>query len=181
MGHGLFWGLFLILVGLALILKFVFDLDIPVLRIALALFLILFGIQLLIRNRWDFRFSPHEHDIIFRETTIHGKNLSASEYNVIFGKALFDLTDIDSASLPKTIRINTIFGSTVVKVKADLPLKISGDAVFAGAKLAGDSKTVFGELSYTSRAYQSGADYLHLKSDVIFSAFEMTTDADKSD
>ncbi len=176
MGHGLFWGLFFILVGLALIIKYVFDLDIPVVRIALALFLIMLGIRLLLKNRWDFAFSPHEHDIIFRETTVHGKNLAESEYNVIFGKAVFDLTDIDSTDLPKSVKINTIFGSTIVKVKADLPLRVSGDAVFAGAKLSGDNATVFGELSYTSRGYQSGKDYLHLKSDVVFGALEMRTD-----
>ena len=173
MGHGLFWGLFFILVGLALILKFVFDLDIPVMRIALALFLILLGIRLLLRNQWDFAFSNRAEDIIFREATIPGRNISDTEYNVIFGKALFDLTDIDSVNLPGTLHINTVFGSTTVKVNADLPLRISGDAVFAGAKLSGDNATVFGELAHTSRSYQAGKDHLHIKSEVIFSAFEM--------
>ncbi len=176
MGHGLFWGLFFILIGLALIIKFVFDLDIPVLRIALALFLILFGIRLLIRNRWEFGPSGNPQNIIFRETTIRGKNLSESEYNVIFGQAVFDLTDIDSTSLPKTLKINTIFGFTVVKAKEDLPLKISGDAVFAGAKLSAGNETVFGEFSYTSRAYHPGKDHLQLETDVIFAGFELKTE-----
>lgn len=175
MGHGLFWGLFFILVGLALIIKFVFDLDIPVLRIALALFLILMGIRLLTRNRWDFQISNRQQDVILRETTIYGKDLTEAEYNVIFGRAVFDLTDLDSLSLPTTLRINTVFGSTVVMVNEDVPLRVSGDAVFAGAKLSGDNTTVFGELSYTSRTYQAGEDHLHLKSDAIFSAFEMKT------
>jgi predicted membrane protein len=113
---------------------------------------------------------------MFRETTIHSKDLSEGEYNVIFGKAVFDLTDIDSTSLPKTIRIHTVFGSTIVKVSEDLPLKVTGDAVFAGAKLSMDNETVFGELSYTSRAYLSGEEYLHLKSDVVFGALELRTE-----
>jgi predicted membrane protein len=176
MGHGLFWGLFLIFVGLALIIKFVFNLEIPVLRIALAIFLIMIGIRLLLRNRWDWNFNPNERDVIFRETRIPGNDIDRSEYNVIFGKALFDLTDLDSTDLPKTIKINTIFGGTQVKVNEEMPLMISGDAVFAGAKLSSDNSTVFGELSYKSNTFKSQSDCLHIKSDVIFGAFELKTD-----
>lgn len=176
MGHGLFWGVFFILVGFALIIKFVFNLDIPVLRITLALFLIMFGIRLLVRDRWELNFSHNEHDIIFREATIYGKNLTGSEYNVIFGKALFDLTGLDSANLPKTIKINTIFGSTRVMVNEDLPLLVSGDAIFSGAKLTTNNSTIFGELSFKSRTYQPESDHLHLKSDVVFGSFELKPD-----
>ena len=176
MGHGLFWGLFLIFVGLALIIKFVFDLDIPVLRIALAVFLIMIGIRLLLRNRWDWRMSPNESEVIFRETTFQGSDMDRSEYNVIFGQAVFDLTDLDSTNLPKTIRINTIFGESQVKVNEEMPLLISGDAVFAGAKLSSDNSTVFGELSFKSRTFEQQSHYLHIKSDVIFGAFELITE-----
>ena len=173
MGQGLFWGLFLIFVGLALIIKFVFDLEIPVLRIALAVFLIMIGIRLLLRNRWDWNVSPDERDVIFRETTFHGSDIDRSEYNVIFGQAVFDLTDLDSTDLPKTITINTIFGGSQVKISEEMPLLVSGDAVFAGAKLSSGNSTVFGELSFKSKSFNQQSDYLHIKSDVIFGAFEL--------
>lgn len=173
MGHGLFWGVFLILVGLALIIKFVFDLDIPVLRIALALFLIMIGIRMLVKDKWEFNFSHNEHDIIFRNATIHGKDITASEYNVIFGQALFDLTGLDSLVQPKTLKINTIFGETKVLVNEDLPLLVTGDAVFSGAELDTDNVKAFGELSYKSRTYQPDSNHLDLKSDVIFGGFKL--------
>jgi len=173
MGQGLFWGLFLILVGLALIIKFVFDLDIPVLRIAVAIFLIMIGIRLLLRNQWDWNDNPNERDVIFKEVTILGKDITKSEYNIMFGQAIFDLTDLDSTDLPKTLKINTIFGSSQVKVNEELALLVSGDAVFAGAKLSSDNSTVFGELSYKSKNFNPQSNYLHIKSDVIFGAFEL--------
>jgi len=173
MGHGLFWGVFLILVGLALIIKFVFDLDIPVLRIALALFLIMLGIRMLIQDRWEFNFNHNEQDVIFRDATIRGKDITVSEYNVIFGQALFDLTDLDSLTLPKTLKINTLFGVTRIFLKEDLPLLISGSAVFSDAKLAADNSTSFGELSFRSQTYKPDSNHLDLELTVVFGSFEL--------
>ncbi len=48
MGPAIFRGLFLIIIGFALIIKYVFDLDIPVVKIVIALFLIFLGIKLLV-------------------------------------------------------------------------------------------------------------------------------------
>ena len=43
MGPAIFWGLFLIFIGFALIIKYVFNLDIPVGKIVIALFFIFIG------------------------------------------------------------------------------------------------------------------------------------------
>jgi hypothetical protein len=173
MGQGLFWGLFLILIGFALIIKYVFNLEIPVLRVAIAVFLILIGIRLLLKNRWEWNISSSDHDVIFTERTFRGSEIEKSEYNIIFGHAIFDLTDLDSTDLPKKIKINTVFGGTQVKINEDIPLLVSGDAVFAGARLSDENSTVFGELSFKSKTYEKQSDCLHLESDVIFGAFEL--------
>lgn len=176
MGPALFWGLFLILIGLALIVKFVFNLDIPVFRIAVALFLIMIGIRLLIRDGRIFWFRQDENDILFRDTVIKGKELREKEYNVIFGRSVFDLRDIDTTDLPKNLHINTVFGSTRVMINKDIPLIITGDAVFAGARLSSGNSTVFGEMSFKSSSFKPDKDYLQVKADVIFGAFELKSD-----
>jgi hypothetical protein len=127
----------------------------------------------LLRNRWEWSGDPNERDVIFRETTIRGKEIDRREYNVIFGKAVFDLTDMDSTDLPKTVQINTIFGGSEVIVDSELPFVVSGDAVFAGAKLDTDNATVFGELDHRSKKFRPDSNHLHIKADVVFGAFEV--------
>lgn len=171
----MFWGLFLILVGFALIIKYVFNLDIPVMRIAVALFLIMVGIRLLMKNR-DFFWDKHDkNDVIFREASFDGKDMNDKEYNVIFGSSVIDLRDLDSTDLPKTLKINTIFGSSIVKLNKNLPVKLVGDAVFAGAKLPDGNTTAFGEVTYNSPSLEPDVDKLTLQADVVFGSLQVRT------
>lgn len=54
MDGSFFWGNLLILIGIALLLKAIFKLDIPIFKIALGCFLIYSGLVLLFETKFDF-------------------------------------------------------------------------------------------------------------------------------
>lgn len=173
MGPGLFWGILFLLVGFVLIIKVVLKIDVPVFRIVAGLILIILGVRMLIGGDWFFQRDLDENDIVFQEKYFKGKEISRDEYNVLFSKSSFDFTDIDSTDLPKQIKINTVFGSTTVYLKTDIPVKIKGDAVFAGARLPGGNTAVFGSAYYESEGFNPSEPFLYIKTDVVFGGVEV--------
>ena len=67
MGAGVFWGALLIVIGLTLIIRFVFNVDFPVFRVILALFIIYIGLRILIGGFGLFRFETSANDVLFNE------------------------------------------------------------------------------------------------------------------
>jgi len=175
MGSGLFFGLFLILLGFALIVKYVFNLDIPVVRILIALLFVFIGIRMLLGKSVFQRIHVDNNDVIFSESRFEGKDMNKNEYNVIFGKSVFDLRDLDSIQLHRTIEFNTIFGATLVKINQELPVKIIAEGVFGSARLPGRTTAVFGKTEYTTKAFDTEKKYLLIKADVVFGDFELKT------
>ena len=175
MGSGLFFGLFLILLGFALIIKYVFDLDIPVVRILIALLFVFIGIRMLLGKSVFQRIHVDDNDVIFSESRFEGKDMNKNEYNVIFGKSVFDLRDLDSIKLHRTIEFNTIFGATLVKINQELPVKIIAEGVFGSARLPGRTTAVFGKTEYTTKTFDPEKEYLLIKADVVFGDFELRT------
>ena len=173
MGPSIFWGLFLIFIGFALIIKYVFNLDIPVGKIVIALFFIFIGIKLLVGKTKFFHTSQKETDIIFNDTRLNGKDIRASEYNVIFGKLVLDLREVELSDLPKRLEINTIFGATEIFINDSLPIIIKAEAVFSGAKLPNGNTVTFGSSEYSTSSYNPSDKFLLIKNDVIFGGLEI--------
>jgi len=172
-GPPIFWGLFLIVIGFALIIKYVFNLDIPVGKIIIALFFIFIGIKLLVGQTKFFHTSKKETDIIFNDARLNGKDISASEYNVLFGKLVLDLRDIELSDLPKRLEINTIFGATEIFINDSLPIYIKTEAVFSGVKLPNGNTVTFGSSEYSTFTYNPSDNFLMIKGDVIFGGLEV--------
>jgi len=173
MGPGLFWGILFLLIGISLLIKVVFRLDVPVVRIVTGLVLILLGVRMLVGGPWFFREEPEENEVIFAEKTYRGKEVKNQEYSVVFGKATFDFTDLDSLSLPKHVKISTVFGSTTIFLSREVPVKIKGESVFAGVRLPGGSTAVFGSTSYESEGFDPARPYLGIQSEVVFGRVNM--------
>ena len=93
MAPGLFWGVLLVLIGLAAIFRVVFDVNL--FGVLFALFLIFVGVSLLVGKPWMMHRQKSEHDILFEERAVHDQPRDNSEYNVIFGKSVYDFRDLN--------------------------------------------------------------------------------------
>lgn len=175
MGAGLFWGVLLILIGIGVVIRVVFNINFPIVKFIIAFFFIFIGIKLLIGN-FNFRhINVDENTTIFSESRIDGLDENFKEYNVIFGSSVIDLRDIDMSKGSKEIKINTIFGETVLKISDKTPIKIKADAAFANAKLPNGNTATFGTGRYESETFSPDTNYIYVKGDVVFGSFEIRT------
>lgn len=169
MSASLFWGILLILLGLSLILKIVFNIEFSIFRVVIAFLLIYFGIKLFIGKDFSlFPQSDREDQIVFSEKTIK-KIENGKEYNVIFGGAKFDLREMTFPdSITMHIKINTIFGGTQLFVNRDVPIHVNSNTVFAGTKMPDGNTSAFGSLNYENDSSKIEKARLIIETNTIF-------------
>ena len=173
MGAGLFWGVLLILIGLGIVIRVVFNINFPIMKFIIAFFFIFIGIKLLIGN-FNFRHGHSDgNTTIFSESKTYGMDEDYKEYNIIFGSSIIDMRDIDFSSKSKEIKINTIFGGSVLKIDEDTPVKIKADAAFGNADLPNGNTAAFGTAKYESETFSKDTNYLFVKVDVVFGDFKV--------
>jgi len=174
MGHTLFWGLLLIILGIALILRIVFNLDFPIFKIFIAFVLIYLGIKILFGSfgtKIHF-YSDNEKDIIFSERNFSNFEKNG-QYSTVFGKSTFDFRGYDLQGEIRHLKISTVFGGTEIKIDKDLPVRIKLESAFSGVDLPNGNSSVFGSTTYESPAFSPDKPYLDLKLEVVFGGMEV--------
>jgi len=172
MGSALFWGLLLIILGLSLIFRIVFNIDFPLLKIIIAFVFIFLGLRLLFGSFGMAHFRGGEHDVIFGERKYESFE-SGKEYNIVFGKGVYDFRDFTLDGAVRKVKVSTVFGGSEIRLPRDLPVRIRVDAAFAGANLPNGNTAVFGNTIYESPGFNPSAPYLDLKIDVVFGGVDV--------
>lgn len=175
MGAGIFWGLLLILIGIGIVIRVVFNIHFPIVKFIIAFFFIFIGIRMLIGNFSTCNNNGDDHTTIFSESKIQGFEGNFKEYNVIFGSSVIDLRDVDLSAGSKELEVNTIFGETVIKIDQSTPIRIKAEAVFGSAKLPNGNTASFGTTTYESENFERDTNHIYIKSDVVFGSFEVKT------
>lgn len=172
MGSALFWGLLLIVLGLSLVFKIVFNVDFPLFRIFIAFILIFIGIKFLVGSFGNIHVNSNDNDVFFGEKKYRHFD-DRKDYNVMFGKATYDFRDIDLDNEVKKVKISTVFGGTEIKLPENLPVKITVETAFGGANLPNGNTAVFGSTYYESPNLDTSKPYLSIKADVVFGGFDV--------
>ena len=165
---GVFWGVVLIILGLSVIINMIFHVHIPVFRILFALIIIYIGIRVLTGGGFH-PFKPDKNTIMFGETTVN--DLSQKQYNVVFGKGNFDLSNVKASG--GTTELNTIFGATEIVLPAGVPAKLSVDSAFAGAQLPDGSTVSFGSSVWKTQGFDETKPHISLKISVVFGGLQV--------
>jgi hypothetical protein len=161
-----FWGIFLILLGITIVLKAVFGINIPLFKTAFALLLIYAGLSMLAGgNRWP---GMKNNTIIFSQSEMKARN-NQHDYHIIFGSGVIDLSGINPETTTGKIEVTTIFGSGVLKINPDIPVVIKVDSVFANAHFPDGTNISFGDYTYHSpRKAEQDVAPLEIEADVVF-------------
>ncbi|NLM36747.1 MAG: hypothetical protein GX202_01310 [Firmicutes bacterium] len=160
---GVFWGIFLIILGLCAIFKTVFHINIPVFRIGLALFLIYIGLSMLFKGPpWR----GEKNTVLFEERDLVLEE--QGEYNVIFGRGVIDLTTLPSPPQDRRIEVNVVFGEGVLRIKRDTPLTIKVNSAFSGVRLPDGNQISMGEYTYRSGEQTGNGGRVLVEAKVVF-------------
>lgn len=171
MGHALFWGLLLIILGLSIIIRIVFNVNFPLFKIIIAFLFIFIGIKILFGGNGIFKFGK-KNDILFQERK-YSSFQDASDYNVFFGKGVFDFRDINLSETEKRIKIVTVFGASEIKLDKNTPVRIKADVAFAGLTFPNGNSAILGNSSYESPGLDLQEAFLDIKLEAVFSAVEI--------
>ncbi len=166
---GLVWGTFFILLGLSIILKYSLHVDIPVIRLFVAFFLIYLGLKVILDG---FSKEVPSPNVVLGEGHLKAAPKDG-EYNVLFGKGVIDLTEIGLKDNDLSVEANTIFGSSTIKVKSDLPLLVRANTAFGNARLPDGNTAAVGTYVYQSKAFKNGRPHLTLNLNVVFGNSEV--------
>lgn len=176
MGGSLFWGIVLIIIGACLIIKVVFHVEFPVMKILFAFFFIYLGIKILIGNWGAHVFRAGPDDVIFSQGKFVHEHLVPKEQSIIFGNGSIDFRKIDINALPAEIEVNTVLGGCEIHIKKESPVKVKVDAAFAGVTLPNENTTVFGSAFYQTNSYDDTKPYLLIRANAVFSGLKVITD-----
>ena len=169
-----FWGVVLILWGCAIVLNVLFHVNIPVFRILVALIIIFIGIQMIIgwkSNSWCY-VHDDEHNIIFGQSTKQATP-ATKEYNIIFSNGEVDITEQDPEWVNSKLEINTIFGSGLIRINPEIPVKIVSSAAFGRISTPDNQQSVIGDHVYQTPVVKENQPYLLIKASVVFGNLEI--------
>jgi predicted membrane protein len=169
---GIFWGIFFLILGVTIILKTFFNINIPLFRIIFALFFIWIGIKILIGGPI---FKSNKNGVVFGEARIDAGDINQSkdEYSIVFGRGTIDLTKIELDKINNEININTIFAYSMIKLNSEIPAVINVDSAFARAKFPDETETSFGSYTYKTKSFNEEKPYFKIKVDLIFGALDI--------
>jgi predicted membrane protein len=169
---GVFWGSILILLGLSVIIRIVFNVHVPLFRVIFALIIIYFGIRVLVGGAWC-RNSCNSNTVFFSDARAE-LTKDSNDYNIVFGKGVINLSDSSLALQKKKIKVTTVFGSGEIRINPDVPAIIRVNSAFGAAKMPDGNVVSFGEYTYKTKSYSDKSDFVRIDAKVVFGGLEIT-------
>ena len=153
---GIFWGIVLILLGGSIIINLVFHVHVPLFRILVALILIYLGLRVMVGGHWCCRSHGGKASCTGAASFEQSKD---GEFSIVFGKGVVDAAAIFTGEEGRrTLRVNTVFGSSLVRVPKTLSIEVRATSVFAGLTMPDRSSAAFGETIYRNEAFRTAKD-----------------------
>lgn len=157
-----FIGVILIILGVLLLARHLFNLNIPVFRILMGAIFIFIGISIAFggfRGKGsDIVFSSHNIEVLSPER----------EYNFIFSNGVVDFSKVPPPDKIQGVKVNTIFSDGTIIINPQTPVVIKTNAAFASANMPDGNSISFGNYNYKTRSITPGANYLEIEASVVF-------------
>ncbi len=163
-----FWGIFLIITGIALLVREIFNIEFPVFKVMAGLFFVLLGLRIMLGNSLIWPIKTIDNEVFFRTLNVDSPVDMHSEYQLVFSKTIFDLSQMDLPENRIDLKINNIFSGNTVYLPSGIPVNIRVDAVFAGVKMPGRNTPVFGRGSYSSENFDADLPHLNINVNIVF-------------
>ena len=161
---GTFWGVIIILFGLSILLREVFHVHIPFMKIIFGLFLIYLGVRVIAGGRWKDRSS---NTAVFAESEMQ-YDPSHDDYDIVFGSGTIDLFKMETPAQKRKIEVSVVFGNGTVIINDSIPMKIEMNSVFGASILEDKRINALGKTYNTTSAFKEGQPYVLLETNVVF-------------
>ena len=161
---GTFWGVIIILFGLSILLREVFHIHIPFMKIIFGLILIYAGVRVIANGAWK---SKGSNTAVFDDSEMKYDS-SHDDYDIVFGSGTIDLFKMETPTQKRKIEVSVVFGNGTVIVNDSIPMKIEMNSVFGASILEDKNTNALGKSYNTTSAYVEGQPYVLLETNVVF-------------
>jgi len=161
---GTFWGVIIILFGLSILLREVFHIHIPFMKIIFGLLLIYLGVRVIAGGAWKNKTS---NTSVFAESDMKYDPIH-DDYDIVFGSGTIDLFKMETPTQKRKIEVSVVFGNGTVIVNDSIPMKIEMNSVFGASVLEDKRVNALGTSYNTTSAYKEGQPYVLLETNVVF-------------
>jgi len=161
---GTFWGVIIILFGLSILLREVFHIHIPFLKIIFGIFLIYMGVRVIAGGSWRNRTG---NTAVFDESEMQ-YDPRHDDYDIVFGSGTIDLFKMETPVQKSKIEVSVVFGNGTVIINDSIPMKIEMNSVFGASILEDKRINALGKSYYATSAFKEGQPYVLLETNVVF-------------
>jgi hypothetical protein len=179
-------GLLFLLLGISILVKVFLKIDLPIIRIAFALFLIYLGVKMLFgcfgSGFGPCHFKGHmktKESVVFGDGRMNMDGKDLNHFSVVFGKGVIDLTTIPKDAKQARAEVNVVFGDAEVLLDPSVPTVIHATGVFAESRMPDDNMVAFGSLNYTNDAAKESGPKLTVHGNVVFGSLKFHNKTDK--
>jgi len=167
-----FYSVLLILLGILLLVRYVFKIKIPIFLISTAIILIILGVSLFVNGPGI----GSENNIVFSKNRIIQAVNPSNEYTFVFANGTIDLTKTHPQNIGQKIKINTIFSNGTIKVNPQTPLIVKTHSAFAVTETPNKDLIYFGSSSYQTKSFKKESEYIDIDAKVIFGMLTVEED-----
>jgi hypothetical protein len=161
---GIFWGVFLIALGVWFLLRRYVPVHIPVIRIIIAVLFVYVGVRVLVHG-------PVVREggtVVFGESHLQYSPHGEKGYNVIFSNGTIDLSDIRLEGADVRTEVNVVFGSGILRIDPSKPVRVDMTSAFGTVEAPNGRAVAFGDSVYTSPSYAPGAPAIQIRATAVF-------------
>lgn len=167
-----FYGVLLILLGILLLVRYLFKVKIPIFFISIAIILVFTGVSFFINSPG----TGSENNIVFSRNKIIGSVKPGNEYSFVFGSGTIDLTKAHPQSVGEKIKINNVFSNGVIKVNPETPLIVRTHSLLAMTETPNNELIFLGNTNYQTKSFKKDAAYIEVDAKVIFGILAIEED-----
>ena len=161
---GVFWGVFLVALGVWLIVRRSFPVRIPVIRIIVAALFIWVGVRVLAGNP----VVTDRNTAVFAPSAMTWSADRGREYNLIFSSGSVDLSAAAPGGKNLRAEVNVVFGSGTLRIDRSAPVRVTMSSAF-GTVVSPEGRSVaFGDLTYATPSWREGAPALEIHATAVF-------------
>lgn len=169
--HGLFWGIALIILGIGLMARFMYQIHFPWFRIVIAFLFIYAGLWLILRPK----FEVSNNSLLLFSNGKMNFSENQKDYTILFSSGTLDIRNVQ-LSRTQNMEVNGIFSESIIRVGRDVNFMINADAAFASFTGPAGSSVSFGSQYYQPSWFDSEKPYLKIKANVVFGNMRVVVD-----
>lgn len=164
---GVFWGAVVILLGISILLRTIFHIHLPIVRVLFGVFLLYMGIRIIAGGFWRGGWGYNGNSTVFGNANMKYDS-DKRDYSIVFGNGTIDLSNIRSVIDDRTVEVNVVFGNGTVRVNDTIPVIVRSTTAFGNTVMPDRNGAAFGEMQYTSPSYVAGQPHLTIETNCVF-------------